>query len=142
MASPFFKPRERIWCLNESLLLEDEVRTGVREALIDYFKENTNLDTAWTNLWESHNNVIQGVLISIGANKKKARSEQIRNILDKIAIVDLRHKQTLAETDLSEFLSIRKDLASLNTQQHFSMLQKSRRFFCELSNKCGRLLAS
>ncbi|CAH2299926.1 Hypothetical predicted protein [Pelobates cultripes] len=121
--------------------MDDEVRTTVRETLTNYFKENTHPDTGRTTIWEAHKSVIRGVLISIGAHKKKVGAERIRNILDGIATVELRHKLNFSDLDLRELLALRKDLATLITQQHFSMLQKSRRFFYEHSNKCGRLLA-
>ncbi|CAH2305846.1 Hypothetical predicted protein [Pelobates cultripes] len=50
MTSPLLKPKERTWRLNESLLMDEEVRTTVREALTNYFKENTNPDTGRTTM--------------------------------------------------------------------------------------------
>ncbi|CAH2282967.1 Hypothetical predicted protein [Pelobates cultripes] len=64
---------------------------------------------------------------------KRAGAECIRSILDGIATVELLHKQTFSDSDLRELLSLRKDLATLITQQRFSMIQKSRRFFNEHS---------
>ncbi|CAH2253085.1 Hypothetical predicted protein [Pelobates cultripes] len=101
MTSPLFKPKERTWRLNEWLLMDEE--------------ENTNPDTGRTTILEAHKSVIRGVLISIGVHKKRAGAECIRSILDGIATVELRHKQTLNDSDLRKLLSLRKDLATLIT---------------------------
>ncbi|CAH2224131.1 Hypothetical predicted protein [Pelobates cultripes] len=77
MKSSLFKPRERTWRLNKSLLLEADVSTTIKDLLTQYFIDNADLETTQTVLWEAHKSVIRRRFIAIGANRKKARSEEL-----------------------------------------------------------------
>lgn len=60
------------WRLNESLLDDAAVVSGVTEVQSHYFKENNTVGISKGTIWEDHKAVVRGDVISQGSRLKKA----------------------------------------------------------------------
>lgn len=64
------------WRLNEELIRQVEGVNRFRQELENFFEVNDTGDVSGATLWEAHKAYIRGVLIEMGARKKKDRREK------------------------------------------------------------------
>lgn len=80
------------WRLNESLLQDKDVLEDVIKELDFQFSTNDTPDCDPGTILEAHKAVICGVLIKHGARIKRKCAEQLKLLLEELAILELRHK--------------------------------------------------
>ncbi|CAH2221512.1 Hypothetical predicted protein [Pelobates cultripes] len=95
MSSPLFKPAERQWRLNETLLTDLDARTTAQQLLTQYFNINDTPDMPSLTVWEAHKCVLQGHFNSINTRCKKEKACRITDLTKTIATLENAHKQTL-----------------------------------------------
>lgn len=81
------------WCLNEELIKEEEGYALIRKELENYFLVNDNGEVSGSTLWEAHKAYIRGVLIEMGARKKRERREGILNLTGEVDKLEQEHKK-------------------------------------------------
>lgn len=86
------------WRLNEELIREDEGINRIRKELENYFVVNDNGEVSGATLWEAHKAFIRGVLIEMGARRKKERSEKIQKLIADLAGLQQKHKKQLGQS--------------------------------------------
>lgn len=91
------------WRLNESLLQDKDVLEDVIKEFDFYFTTNDTSDCDPGIVWEAHKVVIRGVPIKHGARIKRKCAEQLKLLLEELAILEAHHKRTLSS-------SLEKDL--------------------------------
>lgn len=69
-------PTGRMWKLNDSLIQDSEVNRRIEQELEEFFLINDTSEISKGTLWETHKVYIRGILISIGAGKKKEKGEK------------------------------------------------------------------
>uniref|UniRef100_A0A8C5MJ29 exodeoxyribonuclease III n=1 Tax=Leptobrachium leishanense TaxID=445787 RepID=A0A8C5MJ29_9ANUR len=141
LTSPLFRPRERTWRLNVSMLSDREITAGTRDVLTNYFEENLSAGVARPVTWEAHKAVIRGYFVSKGTALKKAREGQRLDLLAEIRALELsRNGDTDAETQTQLLLARRtlNDLLSLDLKQAAA---RTKCFFALNENRPGKLLA-
>lgn len=65
------------WKLNDSLIQDPDTAERVEQALKIYFEINDTKEISRATLWGAHKAYIRGVLISIGAGKKRERRKKM-----------------------------------------------------------------
>uniref|UniRef100_A0A8C5Q7B2 Reverse transcriptase domain-containing protein n=1 Tax=Leptobrachium leishanense TaxID=445787 RepID=A0A8C5Q7B2_9ANUR len=130
------------WRLNESLLSDALIRQEIQDAVTQYFVENDTPEITPPLLWEAHKCVLRGKLIQIGAQRKRERRAEVRDLVQNIHILETSHKQTHSLDVFKELTEQRAKLTSLLSQQSLRSLQLTKRLYYSQGNKCGRLLAN
>uniref|UniRef100_A0A8C5PWQ4 Reverse transcriptase domain-containing protein n=1 Tax=Leptobrachium leishanense TaxID=445787 RepID=A0A8C5PWQ4_9ANUR len=141
MASPLFRPRERTWRLNVSLLSDWGAVAGTREVLTNYFEENSSSEVTRPVTWEAHKAVVRGDFMSRGTAMKKAREGQRLDLLAEIRTLELRRGGDLDAEVQDLLLKARRalnDLLSLDIKQAAA---RTKCFFALNENRPGKLLA-
>uniref|UniRef100_A0A8C5WJQ4 Reverse transcriptase domain-containing protein n=1 Tax=Leptobrachium leishanense TaxID=445787 RepID=A0A8C5WJQ4_9ANUR len=141
LSSPLFRPSERQWRLNTSLLTDPLLVADINTCLQAYFEENDTPDVTAPTLWEAHKAVIRGVLISRATVRKQARSDQIQGLLNVIRDLELQHHTSALSSDYEQLLAKRQELNGLLNEDVRYAAQKAKCRFALLENKPGRLLA-
>ncbi|CAI9571030.1 unnamed protein product, partial [Staurois parvus] len=83
------------WKLNETLLTDPDTDRKIREEIERFFEENETEDVSLATVWEAHKAYVRGILIAIGAKKKRERREKISGLLKEIAEMELLHKNNI-----------------------------------------------
>uniref|UniRef100_A0A8C5MZK2 Reverse transcriptase domain-containing protein n=1 Tax=Leptobrachium leishanense TaxID=445787 RepID=A0A8C5MZK2_9ANUR len=141
MKSPLFRPRERSWRLNTSLLSDPVVTSGTSELLTKYFEENTPEEVSWPVIWEAHKAVVRGELISRGTALKKNRDEQRMTLLEEIRSLELRRGGDSDAETQQRLLVARHSLNDLLSFQLKQTAARTKCFFALHENRPGKLLA-
>uniref|UniRef100_A0A8C5WHK1 Reverse transcriptase domain-containing protein n=1 Tax=Leptobrachium leishanense TaxID=445787 RepID=A0A8C5WHK1_9ANUR len=141
MASPLFRPRERTWRLNVSLLSDRGAVAGTREVLTNYFEENSSSEGTRPVIWEAHKAMVRGDFMSRGTAIKKAREGQRLDLLAEIRTLELRRGGDSDAEVQDLLLKARRalnDLLSLDIKQAAA---RTKCFFALNENRPGKLLA-
>ncbi|CAH2220953.1 Hypothetical predicted protein [Pelobates cultripes] len=139
--SPLFRPTQKTWRINESLLLDTPIRTQIAEHLNQYFAENTTEDMSNITLWEAHKSVLRGHLIRIASRKKRENQQAMADLTAQIANLETLHKRSQMETHYRELLTARRQLTELIDRKHHRAIQRSKAFYYLHANKGGKMLA-
>ncbi|CAH2299946.1 Hypothetical predicted protein [Pelobates cultripes] len=131
----------RNWRLQDSLLLDPEVRDHVSQALTSYFEDNFPREQSDVTIWEAHMCVIRGTQMQITARKKMEARRHTKELVDTIFHLESQHKQTQVALVYKELLEARAKLLEILASQHYQTAQWSRGFFYLHANKGGKLLA-
>lgn len=94
IALPHGTHRSWMWCLNENLLNDTAVVSGVTDILSNYFKENKMEGLSEGIIWEGRKAVVRGELISLGSKLKKARQADSQRVLPALQQAELSHKRS------------------------------------------------
>lgn len=81
------------WRLNKNLLQDDKIVDILQKEIELYFVHNDTGETTDSTLWEAHKAYIRGILISIGAGKKKERLGKIESLTEEIHRLEQAHKK-------------------------------------------------
>ncbi|CAH2296540.1 Hypothetical predicted protein [Pelobates cultripes] len=84
-SSPLFKPIERQWKLNETLLDDPELTNMAAHILTQHFTTKDTPDITPLTLWEAHKCVIRGHLIAVSTKCKKEHNAHTIHLLKRIA---------------------------------------------------------
>uniref|UniRef100_A0A8C5MVH8 Reverse transcriptase domain-containing protein n=1 Tax=Leptobrachium leishanense TaxID=445787 RepID=A0A8C5MVH8_9ANUR len=139
--SPLFRPRERQWRMNISMLDDPLIRTELHGLLENFFAENTTADTPLPTLWEAHKAVVRGFFICKGTARKKQHDKERRMLWDEIRKLELTHIETADATIYQRLIQARQALDKLVSSSLRFQALRSRAFFALQENKPGRLLA-
>lgn len=85
--------------------------------------------------------VIRGMLIKHGARIKRKRSEQLKLLLEDLAILELHHKWAQTPSLERDLLAKRTQVLDLLQYKAKAALQVCRKFSYESGDKCGKVLA-
>lgn len=96
------------WRLNEDLIDDKEIENTTIEEMDQYFLRNETPEITKATIWEAHNMVIRGKLISIGARKKKEKENTMEKIVKEIYDLEQRHKKQV-EVETHRTLIIKRD---------------------------------
>lgn len=129
------------WRINESLLKDKEYEQKISQEMDLFFSTNETDEVTPLCIWETHKCVMRGVLISLGAHKKKKLNEQIETLLKKIREVELIHKKSQTQQIEEKLNGLREDLNSLLIEQAKAKLKCGRWTLYEFGNKPSRMLA-
>lgn len=80
------------WCLNENLINDNKIADRVQKEIDFYFSVNDMGEISGPILWETLKAYIRGVLISIGAGRKKERRKKMENLIAEIHRLEQAHK--------------------------------------------------
>lgn len=131
---------ERIWCLNESLLDKEDIVEKLSIKIKEYFEINKTEEVSDQVVWEAHKAVIRGDLIAYGSHIKEGKRE-IDELLEKISVLEMKHKKNHDPADGRCLESLRAELSQCLEHR----VKNKTRFFAnrayEQGNECGRLLA-
>uniref|UniRef100_A0A8C5MAV6 exodeoxyribonuclease III n=1 Tax=Leptobrachium leishanense TaxID=445787 RepID=A0A8C5MAV6_9ANUR len=141
IASSLYRPKSAHWRLNETLLNDPAILTGLRDTLQHYFIENTSPDSPPPTIWEAHKAVARGYLISQGARLKRERTHRESELLTLIRNLELSHKNTLSDQTYAKLLGHKAELHSLLNISALTAIKRTKRLFYDQGNKCGKLLA-
>lgn len=91
-------------------------------SLTQYFKENASSETSPSVRWEAHKASMRGCFIELGARKKREHGQQLKQVLDQIAVLDKQHKLSVQAAHLKALTLKRaepKVLLDLDTKKKF-----------------------
>lgn len=132
---------ERTWRLNESLLDKEEIVEELGIKIKEYFEINETGEVSEQAVWEAHKTVVRGELIAYGSYIKKEGKREIKELLEKINVLEVKHKKNFDPVDSRHLESLRAELSQCLERR----VKNKIRFFVnrayEQGNKCGRLLA-
>lgn len=136
--------REWHWKINETLLKVREYEEKLSQELDSFFFFSTNETGEVTPfcLWETHKCVMRGVLISLGAHRKRMRNEQIESLLKRIQGLEVVHKKSQAQQTEEKLVGLREELNLLLIDKAKAKLTRCRWTFYEFGNKPSRMLAN
>lgn len=134
-------PKQWMWKINDSLLINPEIVEEISQDLRLFFAFNAGEGSSPMMVWEVHKSYIRGLLIKIESWIKKARAQEIIDILAKIRSLESIHKQSLSNKTLADLPALRSQLLTLALDRAKATIIKCRRTFYEHSDKCGKLLA-
>lgn len=129
------------WRLNESLLDDMGVVSGVTNVLTHYFRENNTEGMSKGIIWEGQKAVVRGELISWGSRLKKARQVDFHRVLQALHKAELEHKQNGNPEALRRLTEMRELFACLLDHQARKQLRYMLHKYYEQGNKCDRMLA-
>lgn len=81
------------WRLNEELIRDEEGSAIVGRELENYFALNGTGEVSGSTLWEAPKAYIRGILIELGGQKKKERTEKIRTPTNELYGAEQEHKK-------------------------------------------------
>uniref|UniRef100_A0A8C5MYX6 Endonuclease/exonuclease/phosphatase domain-containing protein n=2 Tax=Leptobrachium leishanense TaxID=445787 RepID=A0A8C5MYX6_9ANUR len=139
--SCLYRPKASHWRLNETLLSDQLVLSGLTEAVSQYFTDNSVPDVTPPLLWEAHKATARGYLIKQGARIKRERIARQEDLTAQIRILEASHKATSSEEDYVRLSALRADLNSLLNIKAQRSFTHYKHLFFEHGNRCGRLLA-
>ncbi|CAH2285007.1 Hypothetical predicted protein, partial [Pelobates cultripes] len=139
--SPLFKPKERHWQLNKTILSDAECSTLTTQVLTQYFKTNTTPEVSPLITWETHKCVVRGHYINLCTQRKRENTRHILDLTKQITELETTHKRELTEEVYLHLINTRRQLRDILSQKLLKVVRRSNRYFYEYSNKCGRLLA-
>lgn len=90
------------WKLNETLLQDSVTMSEIKSKLSHYFSMNTSPEVTLVLVWKTHKPVIRGIFMKHGARLKRARENQVRELLVKIHRLEVAHKNLADAASLSE----------------------------------------
>lgn len=108
---------------------------SVSLALTQYFEENSTTSISPSILWEAHKAKIRGVLIELGARRKKERGLQKEQLLSEIKTMETKHKMSLQVQHQEALESKREELRSLLNLDIKRQAQKVARTVYEWGDK-------
>lgn len=82
------------WRLNPSLLTDPEIHHRITEELLHFFTSNSSKEVATLSIWEDHKCTLRGEFIKWRAKRKCKRELEIAKFVDKIAALEMQHKQS------------------------------------------------
>lgn len=94
--------------MNESLLEDAEVVSGVTNVLTHYFKEINTEGMSKGIIWVGHKAVVRGELISLGSKFKKASQADFNRILQALQQAALQHKHDRDPEVLKKLTELRE----------------------------------
>uniref|UniRef100_A0A8C5Q6Q1 Endonuclease/exonuclease/phosphatase domain-containing protein n=1 Tax=Leptobrachium leishanense TaxID=445787 RepID=A0A8C5Q6Q1_9ANUR len=136
-----YRPKASHWRLNETLWADQMVLSGLKEAVSQYFTDNSVPNVTPPLLWEPHKAAARGYLIKQGARLKRERTARQEELLAQIRILEASHKASSSEEDYVRLSALRIDLNSLLNIRAQKSFTHYKHLFYEHGNKCGRLLA-
>lgn len=92
-------------------------------------------------MWEAHKTVIRGELIAYGSYIKKERRKEIEGLLEKISVLERKHKENLDPGDNLRLENLQIELSQCLDHRVKNKIRYFANRFYEQGNKCGRLLA-
>ena len=101
------------WRLNASLLTDPNTLPVVTDGLKEFFRLNATEGSDPLTVWEAHKCSIRGILISLGAKKKREREAALQQLVTKITALEALHKQSLSVSLATSLLEARRDLQQL-----------------------------
>ncbi|KAM4034885.1 uncharacterized protein ACNLHF_021597 [Anomaloglossus baeobatrachus] len=129
------------WRLNGNLLKDNICQKELQDTIESFVQVHKGDSTSPPVQWETLKCVLRGVLIKHGSRLKKERTEEMNGLLQQIHRLELRHKQTLAPTDMADLIQKRAALRDLLDRRYLYQKERMKRFFYEAADKCGRPLA-
>ncbi|CAH2319525.1 Hypothetical predicted protein [Pelobates cultripes] len=133
--SPLFRPRDRQWRMNESILNDGPTAADIWAALVTYFTENDTPEVPALTIWEAHECAVRGHLIKVCTRRKKEQQRCTDELLQRIADLEGLHKTTQSDVSYKELLENRKKLRDILHQKLQYTIRKSQRFFYEYSDQ-------
>lgn len=128
LSLPHQSARAWHWKLNENLLDDLRVVTGIEETLTNYFTEDANREVTDRILWEGHKAVVQNSLIAWGSKLKKERQADFQWVFGALQQVKLGHKHTAHPEEL-------RRLTDLHTLFSKFLDRRIRRWLRYVANK-------
>uniref|UniRef100_A0A8C5M042 Reverse transcriptase domain-containing protein n=1 Tax=Leptobrachium leishanense TaxID=445787 RepID=A0A8C5M042_9ANUR len=129
------------WRLNDTLLSDVIYRSELQSALTRFFEENESPDIKPTILWETHKCVARGVLIQMGARKKRERDVRVTQLLSDIRDLERVHKEDLDPQSFRSLVLLRAELNKILNDQASRSITLTNQTYYSQGNKCGKLLA-
>lgn len=125
----------KIWRLDASLLTDPGDLGTIKQTISDYFRQNDTPDVSPMIQWEAHKCVVRSHILAITARKKKEHQTLIRDLSNKITLLEAQHKCSLALKVATELAETR----ALLLKELFKRARKwqtlSQKLFYEQSNK-------
>lgn len=131
------------WRLNESLLNNVKVAERVQEEIDLYLAVNDTADISGTILWKALKAYIRGVLISIGAGRKKERLKRKENLISEIHRLEQAHESHKGyhQEILHHLITKREELKDLMETDSSRIFNKQLKDRYQWGNKVGKHLA-
>lgn len=142
LKTPSHHSRSPIWRLDDSILLDMENTNCVSEVLSNYFLENTTDDTPTPVVWAAHKCVVRGTFISLMAKRTRLRKARIKELSDRVKVLERTHKHTLATQGHDELLKAWEELLGELRKTLTRKYTLTNKLFYEFGNKSGKLLAA
>lgn len=70
--------------MNDSLIQDPGIISKIEQELKVYFEINDTMEVSRATLWKSHKAYIRGILIGIGAGKKRERGKRMASLYGEI----------------------------------------------------------
>lgn len=111
--------------LNENLIRDEKVAEKVQQEIDSFFLINDTGKTSETVLWETFKAYIRGVLIAIGARRKKESLKKKENLIVEIHKLEQAHKAYKGKhRTLLHQLIIKKELKDILESESNRILNK------------------
>lgn len=106
-----------------------------------YFEINEPGEVSEQAVWEAYKTVIRGDLIAYGSYNKKERKKEIKDLLEKINALEMKHKKNLDPADIRQLESLRLELSQCLDRSVKNKIRYFANRSYEQGKKCGWLLA-
>lgn len=106
-----------------------------------FFQENRSEDTAPIINWEAHKCVARGFLIKAAAKRNKERRKQYADLTERIRLLEISHKHTLALTTLQDLCQAQAELLEVIGKRIRRKFILAKKTFYKYGNKASKLLA-
>lgn len=107
------QPNSFLWCTNKYLLQNPTHAKHISERLEEFFTLNSGSVADPMVVWNTHKAYIRGVLIQLGSQAKKERTQSIDTITAAIKKADDQNKINPSPQLVSELFNLRHKLCSL-----------------------------
>lgn len=133
--------RSKIWRYDPTILSDVLALDEVKTALENYFTENDSPDISPLTIWEARKCVIRGVLMKLGAQRKRRSQKVTQDLILEIRNLETTHKLTKEQETFQKLLNARTQLLEEMGRKHKRRAALSQKLFYDQGNKPGRLLA-
>lgn len=101
------------WRLNASLLTDPTTLPSLTDCLTEFFKLNAVPGADPLSVWEAHKCSVRGVLINMGAWRKRERKALTLKLTTQINSLETLHKQSLSIESATQLLEARREFQQL-----------------------------
>lgn len=130
-----------MWRSNTYLMQQLEAKNAINQHLKEFFSVNESSVQDQFILWNSHKAYIRGIFIQLGAKAKRQQQQRVKELTDKIYLLETRNKQNTSPILSQQLTQLRNDLRLLLLESFERSSKKLKMSYYATGNKAGKTLA-
>jgi hypothetical protein len=130
-----------MWKLNNTLLSDNLIRDEIKNKIKDFLGFNENVDTSYSNLWDTMKAVLRGKLIALSALAKKWERSYTNNLRPHLKFLEQKEANSPKRSRKQEIVNLRAEINQIKTKKTIQRISKTKSWFFEIINKIDKPLA-